>query len=294
MSWYVGQDGRKIWVERTELVYTVSEVEAELPLHTLTYLVSNAAKPIFAEHIVEDDIGGKKGKKSKEKQAGKQRGFVVRVDQDDKSRIIPAFRAAADRLLSSGACSRIDVDDSSGTSRKKKGPKEEEAEPSLSLLQTLGVNECRIETTGRCQHQAHGTGYRIEVAEDGQQQRLHAFTSSKQLPPADWHARLVEAVQAAGARVMLGRMVDAEPPAGAQGSGGRGPDGARVEEDAWLESVLGRCMIAKPEPAAPAPAAEASGGGGEAAEGGEGGEGSPKAAAPKKPPSALPPWLRKR
>uniref|UniRef100_A0A7S2AGA3 Uncharacterized protein n=1 Tax=Alexandrium andersonii TaxID=327968 RepID=A0A7S2AGA3_9DINO len=295
MSWYVGQDGRKLWVEREELVYTVGEIEGELPLEVLTYLSTNSQKPVFAEHIIEDDVGGsKKGKKAKDKLPGRQRGFVVRMDQDERSRILQAFRPAAEKLIASGAVSRIDVDDGASTSRKKKDRKDEDEQP--SLLQTLGPNECRVETTARCRHNAHGDGFRIEVAEGGVQQRLHAFTPGGQLPPETWHARLVEAVEKSGSRVMLGRMVGEEGPG--DGRGGRSgkagaPDGQRDAEDAWLESLMGRCMIsagerprgseAVVEPAAPTTAE------GEA----EAAEGTP-APAPKKAPGPLPPWLRRR
>eukprot|EP00408_Alexandrium_pacificum_P007639 CAMPEP_0171211746 /NCGR_PEP_ID=MMETSP0790-20130122/29781_1 /TAXON_ID=2925 /ORGANISM="Alexandrium catenella, Strain OF101" /LENGTH=268 /DNA_ID=CAMNT_0011677419 /DNA_START=79 /DNA_END=882 /DNA_ORIENTATION=+ len=245
MSWYVGHDGRKVWVEREELVYTVGEVEGELRLEILTYLLTNSSKPVFAEHSVEDDLSGKKGKKAKEKQTGKSRGFVVRVEQDEKSRIHPAFRQTADKLLSSGAVSRIDVDDSGGTSKKKKKDKDkEDVVEQESLLASIGTNECRVETTARCRHQTHGDGFRLEVAESGQQQRLHCFTPGGQLPADAWHKRLVEAVQATGSRVMLGRMAGEEPPS--DGRGGKkagGPDGQRTAEDAWLDTLMGRCMI---------------------------------------------------
>merc|ERR1719221_878326 len=112
MSYYVGTDGRKVWVEDHETVYTVGEPDTELPVEVLTYLAVNSNKAVYAEHIVDDEEGGKKGKKAKEKTSGRQRGFVVRVDQEDKSRVSSAFRQATDRLSSSGVVSRIDIDES--------------------------------------------------------------------------------------------------------------------------------------------------------------------------------------
>mmetsp|Transcript_148890 Transcript_148890/g.414854 ORF Transcript_148890/g.414854 Transcript_148890/m.414854 type:complete len:318 (-) Transcript_148890:231-1184(-) len=316
MSWYVGKDGRKVWVEHHELVYTVGEVDGELPSETLTYLSMNSQKAIYAEHIIDEDAGGSKKGKKKEKNAGRQRGYVVRVEQDDRARIIPGFRAAADKLLSSGVISRLDVDDSLSTSKKKRGAKEEEPERP-SLLQSLAANECRVETSSRCQHNAHGVGFSVDIAENGAQQRIHAFTANRQLPAGDWHEHLVAAIESTGARVMLGRLAgadaDAPPPAGAaaagrggRGAGGAARDGVREAEDAWLDSVLGRCMVGKAserevgtkatsagadaEPGDEAAAGEAGEGDGAGADG----EGSAKAAAHKKPAAQLPPWLRRR
>mmetsp|Transcript_102123 Transcript_102123/g.317677 ORF Transcript_102123/g.317677 Transcript_102123/m.317677 type:complete len:242 (+) Transcript_102123:116-841(+) len=130
MSWYVGQDGRKVWVENSETVYTVGEPEEELPLETLTYLAVNSHKPVFQENIINEDTG-KKTKKAKEGAAGRQRGFVVRVEQEDKGRVVATFRAAAEKLLASGIVSRYDVDESSTGSKKKRGKKEEEEEPDV-------------------------------------------------------------------------------------------------------------------------------------------------------------------
>lgn len=297
MSWYVGKDGRKVWAERDETVFTVSEPEEVLPKEILTYLATNLNKPVYAEHTIDEDAGGKKTKKAKEKQAGRQRGFVVRVDQDDRIRVCAAFRPAAEKLLASGLVSRLDVDDSSSSSSRKK-KKQEKEEPELqtqSLLATLGVNECRIDTTARCQHNAHGSGFRLEVAEGGQQQRIHVFTA-RDLTAADWHGRLVEAVEGTGSRVMMGRILDAEPPEGAGGKPGKARDEARKDEDDWLASVLGRCMVSKEKESGGAGGdgdGKTSEGAEEGASGQAGADGEAAEGAPKKAAAVLPPWLRR-
>mmetsp|Transcript_105695 Transcript_105695/g.340900 ORF Transcript_105695/g.340900 Transcript_105695/m.340900 type:complete len:309 (+) Transcript_105695:117-1043(+) len=308
MSWYVGQDGRKVWVENSETVYTVGEPEEELPLETLTYLAVNSHKPVFQENIINEDTG-KKTKKAKEGAAGRQRGFVVRVEQEDKGRVVATFRAAAEKLLASGIVSRYDVDESSTGSKKKRGKKEEEEEPVL-MMQPLGSNECRVETTARCQHNAHGIGFRVEVAEGGAKQRIHMFTANKELSTRDWYKHLVEAIESVGLRVMLGRMnvADGDGPTGAAGikgedggsKGGKAgarakKDEAREDEDEWLESVLGRCMISNTEKAKPVAGEATEGGGAGSNEAGvvqPNGEGATENA-PKKPTKQLPPWLRR-
>lgn len=298
MSWYVGQDGRKVWAGRDDLVFTVGEVDGALPLVTLTYLSTNMAKPVFAEHVVEDDIDGRKGQKKKEKMGGRQRGFVVRVDQDDKnSRVMSTFRPVADQLVNSGLVARIDVDSegTGGSSRKKKAKEaaenaaaaadgEQAAEKSpmaVSLAAApLAVNECRLETTARCKHNAHGSGWRLEVAEVGVLQRLHVFAPpGKTLGPEEWRKGLCRAIEATGSRLALGRLMDETPP-DAQNPTGKTPE-AGSEEAAWLEALLGRCCLNDDSKGA----AKKEGQAGEVAEPSEA-----SASAPKK---SLPPWLRR-
>lgn len=293
MSWYIDKNGRKVWAESHEIAYTVDEPEEkELAVETLTYLTASSNKTVFAEHTIDDD-GDRKTKRAKEKQAGRQRGYVVRVEQDEKSRVHPAFRSAAAKLLSSGIISRLDIDETANTSRKKKGAaKEEEESQANSFLKSLGVNECRVVTTARCQHNAHGVGFRVEVAEGGTQQRIHMFTSHKLLTTSAWYAHLVEALEATGSRVMMGRLPDEEPPpaSAASGGGSRGKtanDEVRKEEDAWLESVLGRCMVGKASAEAKAVNVDPG------TEDGCEAEDKPDSVAPKKAAPVLPPWLRK-
>ncbi|CAE7541463.1 SAMS2 [Symbiodinium necroappetens] len=125
MSWYVGHDGRQVWVDARETVFTCDKPEDDLPTRQLTYLASNLQKTVFAEHAV-DDLDGKKGKK-KDKQAGRQRGFIVRVDQDERVNVLPSVQAAVDKLQSSGAVSRVDLDETEGKKRNKKGRDNDEA-----------------------------------------------------------------------------------------------------------------------------------------------------------------------
>mmetsp|Transcript_19114 Transcript_19114/g.43427 ORF Transcript_19114/g.43427 Transcript_19114/m.43427 type:complete len:296 (+) Transcript_19114:109-996(+) len=295
MSWYVGKDGRKVWIEDHDTVYTVGEPDPKLTVETLTYLAVNTQKAVYAEHIIDDEEGGKKGKKAKEKAGGRQRGFVVRVDHEDRSRVTSAFRQATDKLVSAGVVSRYDLDESLQQTKrkgKKSQEKKEEEEAAPSLFASMAHNECRIETTKRITHQAHGVGFRVEVAEGGSHQRIHMFTAGKELPLGEWHKVLVEAVESAGIDVMLGKLVNCDdpPPSAASGRGGKAgkpkKDEAREEEDEWLNSLMGRCMVSKDDKKPEA----ASGGDGSP----EGAEGAAPAEAPKAPVKALPPWLRRR
>jgi len=195
MSWYISNNGRKVWIDRDELVYTVDEPEEEsLVTATLTYLAANTSKAVYAEHIIDEDGGGARKTKTKERQAGRQRGFVVRVEHDDRSRLHPALRDVVDKLMKSGIVSKVDVDEVAPT------------------IVPLGVNECRLSTTARCQHNAHGVGFRVEISGDGAQQRVNMFTASKQIPASEWYSLLVEAIESVGLRVMMGRMMDSEEP----------------------------------------------------------------------------------
>mmetsp|Transcript_4558 Transcript_4558/g.10638 ORF Transcript_4558/g.10638 Transcript_4558/m.10638 type:complete len:511 (-) Transcript_4558:116-1648(-) len=238
MSWYVGQDGQQIWIRRDEVVYTVVRPREDLPLETLTYLSVNSKKATFQEHLT-DDIdeeckGPKNSRRHRDKLAGRQRGFLVRVDVE-QSRVIPCVKEATKRLLDKGVASRIDADEASNA---KKNKKKENME-----VKILGVNECRVETTARVYHFAHGPGFRIEVSEGPVQQTIHVFTGRKEISPQDWHSQLMSAVEANGAHVVLSRRVrgDADAEVGEVQRHGR-KDMAQQDDDAWFESALRECM----------------------------------------------------
>mmetsp|Transcript_55072 Transcript_55072/g.129263 ORF Transcript_55072/g.129263 Transcript_55072/m.129263 type:complete len:288 (-) Transcript_55072:22-885(-) len=287
MSWYVGHDGRQVWVEARETVFTCDKPEDELPTKQLTYLTSNLQKTVFAEHAV-DDLDGKKGKK-KDKQAGRQRGFIVRVDQDERVNVLPSVQAAVDKLQSSGAVSRVDLDETEGKKRNKKGrdideAKETTEEPEPGL--PLGVNECRVETVARCQHQAHGVGFTILVSEGSSKQRIHCFTASREVKLPEWHDKLMKALAADGTRVLMGRMSPALAPPPPDSEDVKARKEAAKEEDDWLDSLMGRCMVSDKE-ARPSKAAAAGSAAGAAA--GYSTEEAPAAKAVQ-----VPPWLRRR
>eukprot|EP00440_Ansanella_granifera_P026544 gb/GFBE01028834.1/.p1 GENE.gb/GFBE01028834.1/~~gb/GFBE01028834.1/.p1 ORF type:complete len:292 (+),score=59.85 gb/GFBE01028834.1/:1-876(+) len=289
MSWYVGHDGRQVWVDSREQALTCDKPEAALPVVMLTYLASNTSKRVYAEHAVDDD-DGKKGKK-KEKQAGRQRGFIVCMDHhEDRVNVLPTIQAAVDKLLSSGVVSRVDLDESEGKKRSKKGReivKEEVPDEAVGI--PLGVNECRVEIVSRCQHQAHGVGFTISVSEGGASQRIHLFTAGKDLSVADWHSHLLEALRSGRGRVMLGRMSPAIAPDPPDVKEATSKKDAAKEEDDWLDSLMGRCMVdpKKEKPERRAGYAEA-GASDDASRGGEKDAQAPKA------PVQLPPWLQSR
>lgn len=303
MSWYVDQRGRQIWVEREETVFTVDEPPEDPPTENLTYMASASSKAVYAEHSI-DEESASRGSKKKDAQAGRQRGFVVRVDHEDDglSRVASDFQAVATGLLSSGAVSRVDVDASrEGGKKKKKKAKdkkpdeEEEEEKEKEPALPLGVNECRVETTARCQHLAHGTGWKVEVSSGDGSQRIFFFTAKKELTSAEWHKQLLASMESSGTRVMLGRMLGDGPDG--KGPGKAGPpkkDEAQRDEDEWLESMLGRCMVSKDKSRS---AAESSGAGGAGAEGAAS-EGHDKGNEPSQKAPArnvvAPPWLRRR
>lgn len=289
MSWYVGMDGRKVWIDKEELVYTVNEPEpeAELPLEILTYLATTVQKAVYQEHSIDDE----ESKKSKKKgaPAARTRGFLVRVDQDDRVRVMAPLQGAVDDLIKAGVVTRLDVDDPTKGQRrsKAKDSKEEEA----VVGPPLGINECRVETRNRIQHQAHGFGFCVQASSSEASQRINIFTGPKEMSWADWHTQIVEALSKGGNRVTIGRLADADGPARPDGKpASRGAfgapkkkDEARQQEDDWLESVLGRCMVGKEkdkekakDTASPAAA---------------GGEEAP--ASSQKAPVQVPPWLRR-
>lgn len=280
MSWYVGYDGRQVWVEAREKVFTCDKPEAELPKRILTYLASNLQKTVFAEHAVDED-DGKKGKK-KDRQAGKQRGFIVRVDQDERVNVSPTLQAAVDKLLSTGVVSRVDLDESEGKKRNKKGREVDEVEQPEQSGIPLGVNECRVEIISRCQHQAHGVGFTIAAAEGGGLQRIHCFTANKELSVDEWHGALIKALGANGSRVLMGRMSPAIAPDPPESKDSSKAKEAAKEEDDWLDSLMGRCMVSSKE-GPPTTAAPGSSGYAEVTE-----QDETKVRAPVQ----APPWLR--
>eukprot|EP00931_Biecheleriopsis_adriatica_P116280 TRINITY_DN91946_c0_g1_i1.p1 TRINITY_DN91946_c0_g1~~TRINITY_DN91946_c0_g1_i1.p1 ORF type:complete len:298 (+),score=90.34 TRINITY_DN91946_c0_g1_i1:152-1045(+) len=288
MSWYVGHDGRQVWVNSRENVFTCDQPEGDLPLSTLTYLASGSQKTTsYAEHAIDED-DGKKGKK-KEKQAGKQRGFIVRVDRDETINVMPPFQAAVEKLMKSGVVSRVDLEESEGKKRNKKGKEVKEEVQEEVVTIPLGPNECRVEIAARCQHQAHGVGFTVSVAEGGGSQRIHLYTANKELSVADWHSCLVEALQADGSRCMMGRMSPAiAPPEPPDEKEIQTKKSVREEED-WLASLMGGCMVSDRK--------EKEAGYAEAGADAAGGAESSQATKPKAEPleqKELPPWLRTR
>lgn len=286
----MGRDGRQVWVDRNEIAFTCDKPETEeLPLQTLTYLAAGSNKAVYQEHSI-DDEDSKKGKK-KDKQAGRSRGFIVRVDQEDRARVMNPFQACVDKLVRDGTVSRVDVDDSDAQKKREKkgrGAKEKEEPPEEVVGIPLAPNEVRVEVVGRCQHQAHGVGFTLIVSEIGAQQKLHVFTNNKEIPTSAWHKSLVEALLADGSKVMLGRMSPAtapDPPdIGKDGKSKK--DVAKADEDEWLASIMGRCMV-KNEKEKQSRSSDGD------REGTADGESSLEQKAPPKAPVNLPPWLRK-
>jgi hypothetical protein len=314
MSWYIALNGKQVWIDRDELAYTAPEPPDELPVRVLTYLTVTAKQATYQEHAV-DDPADSRTKKSKDKSAGRQRGFIVRVDNPEVNRVLSCFQAAAARLLDSGVVSRVDIDESANGKEKRKKKKasanQDGANPAPPAeddgsikpvidIASLGVNECCIETCARCQHSSHGTGFSVEVVECGTLQRIHCFTAQQQLSTSAWHKAVMEALESAGCQVMFARMMDAPPDAGgsaAQGCVGSKAlpskmDRAQVDEDDWFESVMGRCMVApKPPPVRGAKGAALDDDGAIRDEA----DAEDPAAAPasaSKAPKALPPWLK--
>eukprot|EP00425_Heterocapsa_triquetra_P036049 CAMPEP_0195078498 /NCGR_PEP_ID=MMETSP0448-20130528/20675_1 /TAXON_ID=66468 /ORGANISM="Heterocapsa triquestra, Strain CCMP 448" /LENGTH=428 /DNA_ID=CAMNT_0040111243 /DNA_START=94 /DNA_END=1377 /DNA_ORIENTATION=- len=263
MSWYVGQDGQQVWIKRDEMVYTVVLSDGKLPEESLTYLTSHSKKAVYQEHMCDEDaLDGKSRvpRRHRDKQAGSQRGYIIRVENEDKplSRVVPWFKGAAQKLLDADVISRMDAEDSANINKKKKGSAEEKKGPSL------GVNECRVETTSRVSHFAHGPGFRVEVAEGVMVQRIHFFTNRRELAHQDWHRHLVEAIEHAGGHVMLSRKLKAEAEVGGGKNGTETKDAikeedssdalrlrlrkdkAQQDDDAWLASMIDHCLVVDP------------------------------------------------
>jgi len=297
MSWYVSFDGRQVWVDSSERVLTFDKPEEELKVVPLTYLASGSSKTVFAEYSVDDD-DGKKGKK-KERQSGKQRGFVVRVagGSDDRVTVLTPFQATLDRLLSSGVASRVDLEESEGKKRNKKG-KEVKEEPTEEqpVGVPLGPNECRVEMASRCQHQAHGVGFTLSLAEPGHHQRINLFTANKELPISEMHNQILEACKNTGGQILMGRMSPAiapEPPDSSKEKNKK--DMAKEDEDDWLDSLMGRCMVGGTAKEKRGGSSEDATTGAPAVDPGSSSGGYTQAEPPvPKKEIQLPPWLRKR
>ncbi|CAE8743972.1 unnamed protein product, partial [Polarella glacialis] len=200
--------------------------------------------------------------------------------------------AAAEHLLRTGAVSRIDMDESEKKREKKKRgakkPAEQEEEPVVDEVPSapLGSNECRVDIIGRCNHMGHGVGFTLRLSEVSTSSRTFVFTAGKTLTVADWHAQLLEACKAGGSRVMLGRMnpAIAPDPPDIQETKSK-MDEVKEEEDDWLASVMGRCMVDTKDKRGTAA---------EPSEAGDGKEAASRDAAEAAPKANLPPWLRGR
>lgn len=255
MSWYVSQDGQHIWIGKEEMVYTVVSSEGTLPLETLAYLAVSSKKAVYTEAIVEEAVADGRGtmsKKKKEKTSGKQRGFILRADVEESpvTKVVPWFKVATQKLLDCGLISRLDPDEAANSKKKNKNRGEKAAT-------SLGANECHVETTSRIHHFAHGPGFRVEVSEGNVTQRLHFYTSRKEINPKEWHSLLVTAIESTGSHVMLARKTALEMAEGelakeeAAGEGRNGmkvqlkKDKASQDESAWLQSMLNGCLVAE-------------------------------------------------
>jgi len=254
MSWYVSQDGEQIWIARDETVYTLVECdEKKLPLENLTYLTVNSRKTVYHEHTCAEDLlaDGKSRvpRRKRDNNSGRERGFILRaeVEETPLQRVVPCFKASAQKLVDDHEVSRVDADDAVNTKRKKN---KEEKRVNLNL----GLNECRVETTARINHFAHGAGFRVEVAQGSVTQRIYFYTGRRQIPYREWHEVLTEAIASTGSHVMLARRAEGvEADAAKEGQDGTGDkekddlirvtkirkDKAQQEDEAWLERMMG-------------------------------------------------------
>ncbi|CAE8702771.1 unnamed protein product, partial [Polarella glacialis] len=176
-------------------VYTVIQPPEELETEELMYLSMTTSKPVFKEFVVDDDswdIG--RNKKRNMHRAGKERGYLVRVEADLHARVVPWFKVACKILVSDEVCSKVDVDEACNVKKQKK---------LLSKPRdiALGANECRVETLMRCYHVASGPGFKVEVCCDQVRQSIHFFTNHRAMPIVEWHAYLSEAVERAYGQV---------------------------------------------------------------------------------------------
>lgn len=257
MSWYVGQDGQQIWIQRDEMVYTVVQSSNKLPAENLAYLAVQSKKAVYHEHICEEDLLAEGmssvPRRRRARQGGRQRGFILRADTEDSSmtRVVPWFKASAQKLIDCDVVSRIDADEAANMKKKKKNDR---------MMTLLGVNECRIETTARINHFAHGPGFRVEVAEGTAMQKILFFTNRKELPEKDWIACLTAAIQSTGVHVMMARRTQHDVEAdkhkqdkdSTEGNDAKNvlevqmqikKDKAQQDDDAWFESMMTGCMM---------------------------------------------------
>eukprot|EP00438_Fugacium_kawagutii_P027201 Skav210175 [mRNA] locus=scaffold5148:36373:52156:+ [translate_table: standard] len=140
--------------------------------------------------------------------------------------------------------SRVDADEAANLKKAKK--KDKAAQGDASSVPNLGANECRIETTSRIHHFAHGPGYRVEVSEGVVAQRLNMFTGRRELPLKDWLSLLLNALESTGTHVMILKRSGNEVVGGAvNGQKEEGEkkvqlkkDKAQQAENEWLQSLL--------------------------------------------------------
>jgi len=273
MSWYVGEDGEQIWINRDSTVYTVVVSDAPLPLEHLTYLAVSSKKAVFQEAICEDEgAAGGRSKRNKDKNAGRQRGFIIRqeVEESPLTRVVACFKDAAKKLMDTGIVSRVDADEAANVKKAKKKEKANDA-----AIANLGANECRIETISRIHHFAHGPGYRLQVAEGMVAQRLNLFTNRREIALKDWLSGVLGALESTGTHIMLlkrssgngevtGGVVTGEKTDGGDDQKKEGKatgemkiqlrrDKAQQAENDWLQSLLGGEAEKEPEPPEPEP-----------------------------------------
>jgi len=243
MSWYVDEDGARTWINRDSTVFTVVISEKQLPVEQLTYLAVSSKKAVYQEAICEDDqAAGTRSKRSKDKQAGKQRGFIIRaeVEESPLTRVVPWFKDAAKKLMDCSVVSRVDADEAANLKKAKKKDKAIDVS-----VPNLGANECRIETTSRIHHFAHGPGYRLQVSEGMVAQRLNMFTGRKEIPLKDWLSLLLNALESTGTHVMILKRSGNEVVGGAVNGQEDTEkkiqlkkDKAQQAENEWLQSLL--------------------------------------------------------
>ncbi|CAJ1352798.1 unnamed protein product [Effrenium voratum] len=260
MSWYIGEDGEQIWIKRDSAVFTVVVSDKPLPTEQLSYLAVSSKKAVYQEAICDDDLSAGGRSKRKEKQTGKQRGFIIRaVEESPLARVIDWFKDPAKQLMNCAVVSRVDADEAANVKKAKKKEKD-------LAVPNLGANECRIETTSRIHHFAHGPGFRVEVSEGTSAQRLNMFTSRREIPLKDWLAFLLKALESrTGRHVMILKRSGKEVLGGAVGE--KQAEEAKVQlrrdkaqqaENEWLQSLLsGQAEEAEPEPEVPAESPEA-------------------------------------
>mmetsp|Transcript_3471 Transcript_3471/g.8647 ORF Transcript_3471/g.8647 Transcript_3471/m.8647 type:complete len:474 (+) Transcript_3471:67-1488(+) len=245
MSWYSAPDGQQVWVARDESVYILIQPTQELEVDNLTYLTSTSKKAVYQEHLINEELDnrGKVPRRQRERMSGRQRGFILRVDHEEAptSRVVPWFKASANKLVALDVVSHMDAEEAANLKKKKKNDR---------TMLSLGVNECRVETTSRIHHFAHGPGFRVEVAEGSVVQKIHFFTCRRQLTTKAWHSHLLEALEACCVHVLLAKRAPADEKAKDGTTAVVAPDAtllrktdkAQQEDDAWLKSVINGCI----------------------------------------------------
>eukprot|EP00435_Cladocopium_sp_Y103_P041501 s2013_g11.t1 len=213
------------------------------PLAIWAFLAASELVELRRPPCAADQAAGTRSKRSKDKQAGKQRGFIIRaeVEESPLTRVVPWFKDAAKKLMDCAVVSRVDADEAANLKKAKKKDKANDVS-----VPNLGANECRIETTSRIHHFAHGPGYRVEVSEGVVAQRLNMFTGRKEIPLKDWLSLLLNALESTGTHVMILKRSGKEVVGGAVN--GQKEDGekkiqlkkdkAQQAENEWLQSLL--------------------------------------------------------